>query len=263
MKEKYMDTKNNKRKFPQTKQLIRIALNAGMTQDEIAKSCRTQQSIVSKWLHGGSNAAYGQIKPLLELYGNLLSQKTARLYYQTSQEENIPRYFRVEGNIIFSHIVYNGREKMLRYIVHDQNNSFVLVRQVRRHTAMEIKIEKKEEIENGKESSVPRNERRFLSKTDESSKHTWYKVAVIKKYIESGSAGFSIENDKANWNTVSIINNLSRDDLVTEIDATAEELAADGFYQDGVALPFLLREAFYEHGYTTDDVENFEISCYK
>ena len=258
-----MDKKNDKRKFPQTKQLIRIALNAGKTQNEIAKCCGIQQSIVSKWLHGGSKATYRQIQPLLDLYGNLLSQKTARLYYRTSQEENIPRYFRVEGNIIFSHIVYNGREKMWRYIVHDQKNSFVLVRQKRRHTSMEIKIEKKEEIENGKENSVPRKERWFLRDTGMTRNYKWYKGAVIKNYKESDHADFSLENDKANWNTVLISDNLSKDDLITEIDATAEELAVDGFYQDGVALPFLLREAFYEHGYTTDDVENFKISCYK
>lgn len=41
--------KKNKKVFKWTRELIQLAINDGWTQTEIAKACRTQQSIVSGW----------------------------------------------------------------------------------------------------------------------------------------------------------------------------------------------------------------------
>lgn len=41
--------KKNKRKFKQTKQLVRLTINDGWSQVEIADACRVQQSIL---VHG-------------------------------------------------------------------------------------------------------------------------------------------------------------------------------------------------------------------
>lgn len=50
--------KNAKKKpFKLTRQLIRLALNDGWTQREIAEKCRVQQSIVSAWSKGAKCAA--------------------------------------------------------------------------------------------------------------------------------------------------------------------------------------------------------------
>jgi hypothetical protein len=46
---KETNPKRNKRKFKQTKQLMRLAINNGWSQVRIAEECRTQQSVVSAW----------------------------------------------------------------------------------------------------------------------------------------------------------------------------------------------------------------------
>ena len=69
-----------KKKFKYTRELVRIALNAGMTQEDIAKACRVSQPVVSKWAKGKGHAAEQSIAPLLKLYGSHLSRSTARIY---------------------------------------------------------------------------------------------------------------------------------------------------------------------------------------
>lgn len=69
-----------KKKFKYTRELVRIALGEGMTQEEIAKTCRVSQPIVSKWAKGKSQGAEQSIAPLLKLYGSRLSRSTARVY---------------------------------------------------------------------------------------------------------------------------------------------------------------------------------------
>ena len=67
-------------RFKFTRELVRIAQNEGMTQADIARLCRTQQSVVSHWLDGSSKAKQAQIAPLLQRYGHKLNRTTSRLY---------------------------------------------------------------------------------------------------------------------------------------------------------------------------------------
>lgn len=69
-----------KRPFKQTKELVRLALNDGWTQDDIATSCRTQQSVVSSWNKGAKFGREEQLRPLLELYGHKLRRQSFKLY---------------------------------------------------------------------------------------------------------------------------------------------------------------------------------------
>ncbi|WP_170406891.1 hypothetical protein [Ruegeria arenilitoris] len=93
------DTKK-KDPFPQTKDLVRIALNDGMTQMEIANLCRTQQGQVSKWRNGERLAGKAQIKPLLEIYGDLLFRVPFKVYQTFSASNNEAQFLRVEGKLI-------------------------------------------------------------------------------------------------------------------------------------------------------------------
>ncbi len=68
-------------KFKHTRELVRIALNEGMTQAEIARLCRTQQSVVSHWGNGSSKARQSQIAPLIQQFGHKLNRSTSRVYY--------------------------------------------------------------------------------------------------------------------------------------------------------------------------------------
>lgn len=70
----------SRQKFKWTKELVNIALNDGMTQEEIARVCRTTQSVVSSWKNGKSKAKEQQLAELLRRYGARLNRTTARVY---------------------------------------------------------------------------------------------------------------------------------------------------------------------------------------
>lgn len=70
----------SKKKFSHTRELVKIALDDGMSQTEIARMCRTSQSVVSGWLNGTSRAKMTAIRPLIERYGSRLSRVSAKYY---------------------------------------------------------------------------------------------------------------------------------------------------------------------------------------
>lgn len=69
-----------KRRFKETRTLVRLALDDGMTQTEIARICRTQQSTVSAWANGERKAWEKQVEPLLARYGRQLRRSSERVY---------------------------------------------------------------------------------------------------------------------------------------------------------------------------------------
>ena len=118
-------------KFPKTKELVRIAVNDGMTQIEIANLCRTQQSQVSKWKAGAALATRQQLEPLLASYGEKLRRTSFKLY-QTQHLPSRPAQFaRVEGKLILRE-KFRGKEdrqlpKALRLSVHDQKTDGLIL----------------------------------------------------------------------------------------------------------------------------------------
>lgn len=69
-----------RRYFKSTRELVKIALDEGMTQDEIARLCRTQQSVVSKWKNGKGRGTEDQLAPLLKRFGARLRRTVTRIY---------------------------------------------------------------------------------------------------------------------------------------------------------------------------------------
>lgn len=67
-------------KFKWTKELVNIALNDGMTQEQIGRLCRVEQSVVSGWKNGKYKATEKQLGELLRRYGARLNRKAARVY---------------------------------------------------------------------------------------------------------------------------------------------------------------------------------------
>ncbi|XQW84941.1 hypothetical protein ACOYR1_17740 [Thalassotalea piscium] len=103
------DSKKNKRKFKQTKQLVRLALNDGWTQNEIKDACRVQQSIVSGWKSGSKQGTEQQLKPLLEIYGHKLRRNSFRVYWNIDSETKAKIFHKVEGKIILNQAFYDAR----------------------------------------------------------------------------------------------------------------------------------------------------------
>jgi transcriptional regulator with XRE-family HTH domain len=134
-------TKKEKRKFKQTKQLVRLALNDGWSQSEIATKCRTQQSVVSGWSKGEKFATEQQLKPLLEVYGHKLRRSSFRVYWNIDSDTQQKSFFKVEGKVILSQAFYDARRvkhqivkkvPKLKLVIHHQGeNKFRLVLQNR------------------------------------------------------------------------------------------------------------------------------------
>ena len=133
-------TTNGKgRKYKQTKQLVRMALNDGWTQQDIARACRTHQSVVSSWSKGQKVATEEQLRPLLEQYGHKLHRNAFRLYWNRTNETN--QFFKVEGKVILSHTLSDSRrvahklvKKIPKYklVIHAQGqNQFRIIYQYR------------------------------------------------------------------------------------------------------------------------------------
>lgn len=151
---------SKKRKFRHTRELVKIARDAGMTQEEIAKRCRVQQSTVSNWQTGKTKATEEQLKPLLDRFGSRLRRASSRTYLlepQSSQKRPPIDMRVVQGRVIFRHVFVaprlrpdiGGRDisdvakkrpmrtlqfvANSRWIIHEVAAShFVLVRQTRR-----------------------------------------------------------------------------------------------------------------------------------
>ena len=126
-----MSAKTKKNPFPQTKELIRIAINQGRSQTEIARLCRVQQGQVSKWLNGRALADRAQVQVLLQEYGDLLFRVPFKLYQTAATPEEPRRYVRVEGKLILREKFRGANQdeatSTLRVSVHRQStNQFVL-----------------------------------------------------------------------------------------------------------------------------------------
>lgn len=118
--------KIKKKLFKQTRELVRLALNNGWTQTEIAKTCRTQQSVVSAWSKGEKLGTEQQLKPLLDLFGYKLRRNTFKLYWRKNKETSETEFIKVEGKIIFSLIIgqqnYKNFTPKYKFVIHHQGS---------------------------------------------------------------------------------------------------------------------------------------------
>ncbi|PKG37111.1 helix-turn-helix transcriptional regulator [Psychromonas sp. Urea-02u-13] len=142
-----MESKNpkkSKRKFKQTKQLVKLALNNGWTQPEIAEACRTQQSVVSAWANGKKQGTEQQLKPLLDIFGHKLRRNSFGVYWSIDSGSQEKTYHKVEGNIILNQELYQRKLvdrrikkfPMYKLVIHYQGgDEFRLVYQSR-HTSV-------------------------------------------------------------------------------------------------------------------------------
>lgn len=139
-----------KKPFKLTRQLVRLALNDGWTQKDIAAKCRAHQSIVSAWAKGTKFATEQQLIPLLEIYGHKLRRNTFRVYWALDSVTQEKTFFRVEGKIVFNEVWIELNESsakvtkkipVLKLIVHHQGaDSFRVVLQNRIETKPPIKL---------------------------------------------------------------------------------------------------------------------------
>ncbi|WP_404418853.1 hypothetical protein [Marinospirillum sp.] len=219
--------KTNKKPFKQTRELVRMALNDGWTQTEIAKVCRlgdkpNHQSVVSDWSRGKKNATEQQLRPLLEIYGSRLRRNTFKVYRGQDPETQEDIYYRVEGKVILSHTlnIINNKGKLpwLRIIIHWQSqDKFIVVVQDRSCFP----------APNGKDGDLALHP--HTVKND----HNGQWVAIIREKKGVG-------------------------DLLSYVKILKENFIKD-FDLDAITLPFLTVEALLKQGIEVDGVVKYDM----
>ncbi|ATL91899.1 hypothetical protein CK911_03115 [Aeromonas sp. CU5] len=206
-----------KRPFKQTRALIRLALNDGLTQKEIAALCRTQQSIVSAWAKGTKLANEGQLTELLTRYGHTLRRQSFRLYWSIDDETKTKKFYRVEGKVIFQHIFYNLRRETKSGKLHKNNPEVRLIVHHQGQDSFRLVEQNRIPLDDG---------------------------LLIDSY-----------QDEAIWNSF-IFEPQTGKELVQLIDVSCANMTKK-WPSDGHPLPFLIRQALLQHGFPVEGIEEY------
>lgn len=215
-------TKSSKIQYKQTKELVRIALNHGMTQDEIGKLCRlggaqVSQSQVSKWKNGHVLASQQQMQPLIEKFGHLLKREPFKLYHYVA--ESADRYIKVEGRTLL-------RERFLRKQPFS-NNKFP--------SALRITVQFRK---NG-----------LLSYAIETTNAGSPQTNQIK------DPAIAYWNDRfAVWTCIEFQDELHTENLLTSLDNYVAQNEVSKTYPTMAAMPFLIREALLKHSHQSGSI---------
>jgi transcriptional regulator with XRE-family HTH domain len=209
-----------KKKFKQTRQVVKCALNDGWTQKSIADFCRTQQSIVSSWARGEKLANEEQLKPLLEIYGNKVRRRSFKTYYSYN-EENGYIFSKVEGKIIFSYTFIKPKE-----ISSDKKYKHTAIRRIVIH-----------EQSAGKFRIIDQN-RPTLKVSGE----------YLECQVEDGIWFSTITSPKSVIEVISTIDELSND---------FKNDFKNHFEDESITLPFLIRKVMLESGFSIDGVVDY------
>lgn len=209
--------KNAKRKpFKLTRQLIRLALNDGWTQREIAEKCRVQQSIVSAWSKGGKYATEAQLMPLLEIYGHKLRRNTFRVYWSLDSTTQAKTFFRVEGKIILSEVVFKLGNAT-------------------------GKLEKKSPI---------------MKLTIHHQGADKFRAVIQSKLEFDPPLKHALGSDQDALWSAEVADQKSSTELIGWLDKISTELIGESPCP-GLSLPFLLRQALMNHGFSVEGVVEY------
>lgn len=205
------------RPFKQTRALIRLALRDGWTQSKIAKACRTQQSIVSAWASGEKLAKEHQLRELLDAYGHLLRRNSFRVYWTPKTDTNENRFFRVEGAIVFQHLLWN---------MHRDGKAGQL------------------------KTKIPTN-RLVIHHQGQGQ----FRAIVQDRWQFTDRDVFKSHNDEAIWSS-QITPAMDTSQLIDFIENIASNIM-DTYPTDGHTLPYLIRQALLQHGFQVEGIEDY------
>ncbi|USI27904.1 hypothetical protein [Alteromonas macleodii] len=178
-----------KKKCKDTKRLVRLAVDSGMTNKDIAKKAGLSPSSlaqVSRWRRGESLATERQMGFLIKEFGDLLRRKSEHLL--TVIADDTLRYIKLTGDLVLKHVV---REKIrverkmlnvaiIRFLIFRRDDCYYILYQQRKGYNPNYSVDIKE-----------------LSHSD---------------------------NEDANWVSVGIPKLLSLDDMVKCVDSLAKDL---------------------------------------
>jgi len=223
-----MTQQKTDRKCKDTKRLVRIANEHGMTNQDIAEMAglkRTSGALVSRWRNGPTLATERQMGFFIKEFGGLLKRKIEHLFYKEISGEL--EFYKLQGEVLFkysvrTHKIINKRPvkvALMKVIVLQQHNKYHLVSQLR----------------GGLNANYP-----FKNSDHDNLSHS--------------------DNEDANWNIHQVNLNLSPDVLIQEIDIYALSLKNSDnplgapFTQSAKELRFIARQALLKQGFQSTDI---------
>jgi transcriptional regulator with XRE-family HTH domain len=261
-------------KYPYTKEVVNAARKDGMTQTEIAKLCRIQQSIVSGWSKGEKLALIHVIKPLIEKYGTQINKKYSKVYFAYKQRYTINDAVlslcgeHAESLKTYLDEIYNTLEEFLQ--VFEKKG---ILFSTEREKPYYGPSEKEKLLDNAysEKDSIVQIEGKIIfkyhfqkeiNKIGSSKKFTWQRwiihelgageltwVAQLRREIK----GNPIDTlyDEAKWKS-QIFSPLKPEEIIQRAENYIDR---NDFYNDKAVLPFLLRKSFIENGYYIKDID--------
>ncbi|SUI57725.1 Uncharacterised protein [Shewanella baltica] len=230
-KAKVMTEQQVDRKYKYTKQLVRIAIEHGMTNKEIAKKAGlSDKSVaqVTRWRNGDSLATERQMRFFINEFGDLLKRKVEHLFYGPCDDSGTDlKYYKLNGEILLK---YSARKQifvnrritnvaLLRLVILKQNSQYHLVFQAR--------------------NGLP--------------EHGVHDGNDISSLAHS-------ENEEANWKVLKIYSELDAAELVGIVDQFAEFLlsrenpAKVSFKHSSTTLKYIIRQTLLKHGFKSEDI---------
>ncbi len=224
------------KKYDYTRLLIKTALNDGLTQKEIADMCRVSQPIVSHWVNGVNKGTIVQLQPLINKYGHKIKRQTMTVYLQQElKEKTISRfYFSVTGEIIFKYTFFINNCSIYKFIIHRQQNQFILIVQ---KNIIFLYEEDRIAIQNIEKKQFRLNKYKNFEIFDRNEKLNWN-----SKYLNFSSASALLKEID------------SQDFYEKELIPLYKYLNKANSNRLIIALQFLIRESFIMHNIDIDDV---------
>ncbi|WP_412501410.1 hypothetical protein [Shewanella chilikensis] len=226
MTEAQSDTPSEKKKYRYTKQLIRIALDNGYTNADIAvKAGLSPKSIgqVSRWRSGESLATERQMRALVKEFGHLLKRKIEHLLYGFDENGNLI-FSSIEGEVVFKHTIKLTRQQksvsLYRIMLFKNSDKFTLIYQDR------LGLE----------------------------------AGTSLKYLGNS------DNEDANWLTKEIVLPDTPNAVVTSLEKYSKQLVSKAHYNDETnlkineaILAFKARQALMKIGCPSEDIHSIDL----
>lgn len=134
---------SNSKKYKHTKQLIRIAIEHGYTNQQIAKKAGLSEksiALVSKWRNGEALATVRQMQALINEFGAQLKRHMQHLF--AVEHEGRQRFTVIEGDVLLKHTVRlsteHGKIAAFRVLLLKADKPFVVVIQQRYGLAVNV-----------------------------------------------------------------------------------------------------------------------------
>ncbi|MCF5732959.1 hypothetical protein [Pseudomonas syringae] len=211
--------KNAKKKpFKLTRELVRLALNFGWTQQEIADKCRTQQSIVSAWKKGAKFGTESQLMPLLEIFGHKLRRNTFRAYWALDSTTQDKTFFRIEGKVVFTEVLF--------------------------------------EVKSSSTSSKPPRRNPLVKLVVHYQGVDKFRVVIQARLgFDSSTNTPSSNTEDAMW-SARVLDQQSNSEVLAWVDDFAQTISEKSPHS-GLTLPFLFRQALLNHGFPVPGIVDY------